>query len=88
MPREIDFDAFEEEVGAHFTPPQREWIARLLHDHVSGLVTTLAMQVEIINKMVSRNMDISEELASMKVNVSAAAQHIVEIEKRIKPKTE
>ena len=60
MPKEINFEDFEQEVGQMLTPEQREWVARLLHDHVSGLVTTISMQVEIVNKMHARGMDTLE----------------------------
>jgi hypothetical protein len=60
----------------------------MLHDHVSGLVTTMAMQVEIVNKMRSRGMDLENELASLKENVSNASKHIVAIEKAMRPKRE
>jgi signal transduction histidine kinase len=88
MPKEINFDDFEAELEDMFSPEQREWLARLLHDHVSGLVTTMSMQVEIVNKMFARNMDLGEELASLKLNVSNASKHIVAIEKAVRPKYE
>lgn len=86
MPKEINFDQLESELTARFSDEQREWLARLLHDHVSGLVTNLSMQIEIVNKMLARQMDLSEEIASLKANVSAASQHIVAIEKAMRPK--
>lgn len=89
MPKEINFEDFEQEVGQMLTPEQREWVARLLHDHVSGLVTTISMQVEIVNKMHARGMDtLGAELASLKENVSSASKHIVAIEKTMRPKRE
>ena len=88
MPKELDFEAFEVELSEKFSPEQREWLARMLHDHVSGLVTNLSMQIEIVNKMIARDMDITEELASMKTNISATSQHIVQIEKAMRPKHE
>jgi glucose-6-phosphate-specific signal transduction histidine kinase len=89
MPKELNFEEFEQELEEIFSPEQREWLARLLHDHVSGLVTNIAMQVEIVNKMFARNMDveqISNEATSLKENVSSASKHIVAIEKTIRPK--
>jgi len=88
MPKEIDFEALEAEIGELLSYDQRQWLARLLHDHVSGLVTNLAMQIEIINKMISREMDITEELASLKQNISTASAHIVEIERVVRPPSE
>ena len=85
MPKEIDFEAFEEEISQVLDPDQREWVARLLHDHVSGLVTNLAMQVEIVNRMIANDMDIMDELASLKENVSITSAHIVEIERIVRP---
>jgi signal transduction histidine kinase len=86
MPKELNLEALEADLEAGFTPEQREWLARLLHDHVSGLVTTISMQVEIVNKMHQRSMDLTDELASLKQNVSNATQHIVAIEKTVRPK--
>ena len=88
MPKEIDFEEFEIEVGEVLADDQREWLARVLHDHVSGLITNMSMQVEIINKMIARDMDIVGEVASLKENVSAASRHIVAIEKTVRPKVE
>lgn len=88
MPKEIQWETFEDEIAEALTPEAREWVAHLLHDHVSGLVTNLAMQVEIIHKMMSRDMPIQEELASLKENVSAASTHIKTIEKMIRPPRE
>lgn len=88
MPKELNFEELEAQIEANFSHDQREFIARLLHDHVSGLVTTLAMQVEIVKKMVSRNMDIAQEVDSLKENMSNASQHIVAIEKAIRVKRE
>jgi signal transduction histidine kinase len=88
MPKELNLEALEADLEAGFTMEQREWLARLLHDHVSGLVTTLSMQVEIVSKMHQRNMDLTDELASLKQNVSTATQHIVAIEKAVRPKHE
>lgn len=85
MPKELNFEQFQQELEVTFTPEQREWIAKLLHDHVSGLVTNIVLQVEIVNKMVARNMDIMAELASLKENVSNASAHIVAIEKAMRP---
>lgn len=85
MPKELNFEQFEADLEQNFSPEQREWLARLLHDHVSGLVTNISMQVEIVKKMVAREMDITEELESLKENVSVATQHIVTIEKTIRP---
>lgn len=85
MPKEINWDIFEEEISTTLTPEAREWVARLLHDHVSGLVTNLAMQVEIINKMKAREMPTEEEFASLKENVSNASNHLKDIEKAIRP---
>ena len=87
MPKELDLEVFEQELEQIFTPDQRMYIARLLHDHVSGLVTNLATQIEIVRKMVDRDMDYKTELASLKENVSAASKHIVGIEKAVRPKT-
>ncbi|NJL95132.1 MAG: hypothetical protein HC915_16140 [Anaerolineae bacterium] len=86
MPKDLDFAHFEAELAATFSPEQREWIARLLHDHVSGLVTNISMQVEIVTKMINRGMDIQEEVASLKENVKNATQHIVAIEKSMRPR--
>ena len=85
MPKELDFDRLATDLEKGFSPEQREWIARLLHDHVSGLVTNIAMQVEIVNKMMAREMDITDELASLKAHVSDATQHIVQIERVMRP---
>jgi signal transduction histidine kinase len=88
MPREVDFEALEEEIAEVLNYDQRQWLARLLHDHVSGLVTNLAMQIEIVNKMIERDMDITDELASLKENVSNTSAHIVEIERVVRPASE
>lgn len=85
MPKEIDWGTFEDEIAEALTPQAREWVARLLHDHVSGLVTNLAMQIEIINKMMAREMPIEDEFVSLKENVSNASSHIKTIEKMIRP---
>ena len=85
MPKEIDWDVLEEEIAEVLDPDQRQWLARLLHDHVSGLVTNLAMQVEIVSKMIDRDMDITEEVASLKMHVSETSQHIVSIERVVRP---
>lgn len=85
MPKEINWENFEEEVSEIMSPEAREWVARLLHDHVSGLVTNLAMQVEIVRKMMARDMPIQEEMESLKENVSNASTHIKGIEKAIRP---
>jgi signal transduction histidine kinase len=85
MPKEVDFDALEEEIAEMLDYDQRQWLARLLHDHVSGLVTNLAMQIEIVNKMIERDMPIDEEMASLKENISATSAHIVEIERIVRP---
>jgi archaellum component FlaC len=84
MPREIDFEAFEHQLGEMLSREQLEWLAMLLHDHVSGLVGNIAIQTEVVNKMLERDMDIRDEFASLKENVGAASRHIVEIEKRIR----
>lgn len=86
MPKELDLDVLETELDTNFSPEQREWIARLLHDHVSGLVTALAMQVEIVKKMLERDMDLTDEVASLKDNMRNAAEHIKGIESTIRPK--
>lgn len=90
MPKELNFEQFEQDLEETFSPEQREWLARMLHDHVSGLITTLAMQVEIVSKMHARNMTdkIGDEIASLKENFSAASKHIVAIEKTVRPKRE
>jgi glucose-6-phosphate-specific signal transduction histidine kinase len=88
MPKEIQWETFEDEIAEALTPEAREWVARLLHDHVSGLITNLAMQVEIISKMMSRDMPIQDEMVSLKENVSAASNHIKTIEKMIRPPRE
>jgi signal transduction histidine kinase len=85
MPKEINFDQFAQEVEAVLSPEQRDWLARLLHDHVSNLFTAMSMQVEIISKMTARQMDTTEELASLKHNMSTATQHIIAIEKAVRP---
>lgn len=85
MPKEVDFEALEEEIAEILEPDQRRWLARLLHDHVSGLVTNLAMQIEIVNKMIDNDMDITDELASLKKNISTTSAHIVEIERIVRP---
>ena len=90
MPKELNLEQFEQDLSENFSPEQREWLARLLHDHVSGLVTTLSMHIEIVYKMHSRNMmdKLGDEIASLKEEVSAASKHIVGIEKTIRPKRE
>jgi signal transduction histidine kinase len=85
MPRETDFEALEEEIAEVLDPEQRRWLARLLHDHVSGLVTNLAMHIEIVNKMIANDMDITEEMAALKKNISTTSAHIVEIERIVRP---
>ena len=85
MPKDVDFEALEEEIAEVLDPDQRRWVARLLHDHVSGLVTNLAMQVEIVNRMIANDMDYVSEMASLKENVSATSAHIVEIERLVRP---
>jgi hypothetical protein len=84
MPREIDFDALEHQLGEMLSGEQLEWLAMLLHDHVSGLIGNLAIQIEVVHRMLDRDMDVREEFASLKENVGAAARHIVEIEKRVR----
>jgi len=85
MPKEIDFELLSDVMERGFTPQQREWLARLLHDHVSGLVTNLAMQIEIVNKMAAREMDISGELVNLKESISTTSKHIVALEKAVRP---
>lgn len=85
MPKDVDFEALEEEIAEMLDPDQRRWVARLLHDHVSGLVTNLAMQIEIVNRMIANDMDFVSEMASLKENVSATSAHIVEIERLVRP---
>lgn len=84
MPREIDFEAFEQQLGEMLSTEQLAWLAMLFHDHVSGLVGNVAIQVEVVNRMLEREMDIGDELASLKENVGAASRHVVEIEKCIR----
>jgi|GEM_PF-3720129 len=86
MPKELDLDALEADFDTNFSPEQREWLAHLLHDHVSGLVATLAMQVEIVKKMLDRDMDLNDEVMSLKENMRNAAEHIKGIETVIRPK--
>ncbi|MFP4322344.1 MAG: hypothetical protein ACLFTK_07815 [Anaerolineales bacterium] len=89
MPKDIDYDELEAILNQYFSDQQREWIARLMHDHISGLVTNLAMQIEIVKKMIEREMDmdaIAEEVAALKENISTTSAHIVQIEKSIKPR--
>ena len=78
MPRELDFEAFEHELSTAFSPEQREWLAMLLHDHVSGLISNIAIQVDIVDRMLDRDMDIREEFASLKENVRAASEHLID----------
>ena len=85
MPKDVDFEALEEEIAEVLNPDQRRWLARLLHDHVSGLVTNLAMQIEIVNRMIANDMDFAAEMASLKEHVSATSAHIVEIERIVRP---
>ena len=84
MPRELDFEAFEHELNTAFSPEQREWLAMLLHDHVSGLISNIAIQVDIVDRMLDRDMDIGEEFASLKENVRAASEHLVAIEMSVR----
>lgn len=88
MPKELNPEEFEAEIAANLTPEAREWVARLLHDHVSGLITSLTMHVEILKKMIEREMDIEEELASLRQETSEASQHIKMIEMTIRPKAD
>lgn len=85
MPKELDLNELADQFSEGFSPEQREFLARLLHDHITGLVTTLSMQVEIVSKMVARGMDITDELISLKENVSNAGSHIRGIETTIRP---
>ena len=84
MPREYNPEQLQQEMDELLTPESREWLASLFHDHVSNLVTNLSMQIEILNKMHQREMDLEEEIASLKTNVGNAASHIVGIEKIIR----
>jgi hypothetical protein len=85
MPKELDFEELTAELEQLMSPEQREWLAHLMHDHVSGLVSSLSMHVEIVSKMISRGMDVTEELASLKENVTNASTHIRGIERAIRP---
>jgi hypothetical protein len=80
MPRKIDFAEFEQEVGTVLSAEQREWLARVLHDYVSGPVSTIVMHVELIDRMLEREADIRDEFASLKKNVGAAAKQVAAIE--------
>lgn len=86
--RIYDFEELEEILNLYFSPPQREWFARLMHDHISNPIATMGMQIEVIYKMINRGMDISDELEELKRNVSRTSKHIVEIEKVMRPKTD
>ncbi len=88
MPKEVDYDELEAILNQYFNDKQREWVARLMHDHVSGLVTNLAMQIEIVKKMIDRGMDmdaIAGEVDDLKTNISNTSSHIVQIERAIMP---
>jgi hypothetical protein len=84
LPKEIDFDKFEEEIGTILSQEQREWLAMLLHDHVSGVVANLALHVELIDRMLDRDMDIRDEFTSLKEGVRVGTRHIAAIEKSVR----
>lgn len=86
MPKELDPERFAAEIAEVLSDDQREWLARMLHDYVSGSVANIAMHVEIVKKMVDRDMAIKDEVASLKSDVSAITQQIVMIEKIVRPK--
>lgn len=88
MPNELNAEKLEKEAYLALSPWQRRWVARLLHDHVSNPVTALAMQIEIIYKMIARDMDIAEELESLKENITNISARIVDVEHAIRPPEE
>lgn len=84
MRADFDFEELERELDTIMTKEQRDWLAMLLHDHVSGLVANIGLQVEVIHRMMARDMDISEEFASLKENVRTASKHIAAIEMSVR----
>lgn len=88
MPAELNIEQLAADLDAYFTPDQRLYISRLLHDHVSNPVLALSMQVEIIKKMIARQMDITDELAHLQGHVTEIGNHVKALEITIKPPSE
>jgi len=87
MPLEMDFAEFQQEVGAMLSPEQREWLARLLHDHVNGPISSVVMHFELIDRMMEQGMDIRDEMALLKASLRSTANHLGEIQMSIRGAT-
>ena len=76
MLTDFDYAQLENELATVLTADQRQWLAILLHDHVSGLFSTIALHTELLHRMLARDADITEEFALFRQDVRAAADHI------------
>jgi len=89
MAKELDQHDLEQQIEAHLGLDARQWLADLLHDHVSHHITNSSLQAEIVLRAWEKRPEMAlAEMQDLKAKLDAASTFLVNLVRTVTPPAE